>query len=48
MYEIHGLNKKSMKFEMIGSELSKQELTLLLDQEKENYYKMTISRLRYA
>ena len=47
MYEVHGLNKRTLKFEMLGSELSKQELDLLLKQEQENYYKLNISRLRY-
>jgi hypothetical protein len=47
MYEVHGLNKKTLKFEMLGSELSKQELDLLLKQEQDNYYKLNISRLRY-
>jgi hypothetical protein len=47
MYEIHGLNKKTLKYEMLASEVSKQELTLLLEQERDNYFNLKVSRLKY-
>jgi len=47
MYEVHGLNKITFKFEMIASEISKQELDLLLEQERENYIGIKVSRLKY-
>jgi hypothetical protein len=47
MHEVHGQNKKTLKYEMIASEISKQELDMLLKQERDNYVYMTVSRLRY-
>jgi len=46
MYEVHGLNKKTLKLECVASGLSKQELALLLKQEEPNYYQLNIRRIR--
>jgi hypothetical protein len=46
MFEVHGLHKITLKFEMVASGLSKQELDRLLVEEADNYYNLRITRIR--
>ena len=46
MYEVHGLNRKTRKFELVATGLSKQELTLVLKEEEPNYYNLNTRRIR--
>jgi len=47
MYEVYGYSKRTNKYELIVSEISKQELELVLLQEQVNYYGIKVMKLRY-
>ena len=46
MYEVHGLHKGTLKFELVASGLSQQELNRLIAEEADNYYNLRITRIR--
>jgi len=46
MYEVHGLHRGTLKFELVASGLSKQELDRLVAEETDNYFNLRITRIR--
>lgn len=48
MYEITGLCKRTLRFVQVAIATNRKERDMILEQEADNYYNLTFTRVRFA